>query len=50
VVTEALSKGCAFVSTLETKVSDIEHIKDLYESDLYFYSKFLNCEHAVING
>ena len=49
-VADALSRRYALLSTLETKVFGLEHIKSLYESDIDFSSKFLACEHAAING
>jgi len=50
VVADALSRRYALLSTLETKVFGLEHIKSLYESDTDFSSKFFACEHAAING
>ena len=50
VVVDALSRRYALLSTFETKVFGLEHIKSLYESDIYFSSKFLAFEHAAING
>ncbi|CAI8596365.1 unnamed protein product [Vicia faba] len=50
VVADALSSLHALLSTLETKVSGLQHIKDLYASDSEFSSKFFSCEHAAQNG
>jgi hypothetical protein len=50
VVADALSRRHVLLSTLETKVFYPEHIKKLYENDLKFFSKFVACEHVVING
>jgi len=50
VVADALSRRYFLLSTLETKVFGLEHIKSLYESDIDFSSKFFACEHATING
>lgn len=50
VAADALSRRYVLLSTLETKVFGLEHIKDLYESDLEFSSKFFACEHTAING
>ncbi|XP_050908979.1 uncharacterized protein LOC127122728 [Lathyrus oleraceus] len=50
VVADALSRRHVLLSTLETKVFGLEHIKDLYKSDLEFSSKFLACEHTAFNG
>lgn len=49
-VEDALSRRYALLSTLETRVFGLEHIKELYENDLDFSFKFLACEHAAING
>ncbi|KAI5431116.1 variant 2, Acyl-coenzyme A oxidase 2 [Lathyrus oleraceus] len=50
VVADALSRRHVLLSTLETKVFGLEHIKDLYKSDLEFSSKFVACEHTAFNG
>ncbi|KAI5405069.1 hypothetical protein KIW84_052010 [Lathyrus oleraceus] len=50
VVADALSRRHVLLSTLETKVFGLEHIKDLYKSDLEFSSNFLACEHTAFNG
>lgn len=50
VVADALSRRYALLSSLETKVFGREDIKELYENDLEFSSKFLACEYAPNNG
>ncbi|CAJ2636512.1 unnamed protein product [Trifolium pratense] len=50
VVADAFSRRYVLLSTLETKIFGLEHIKELYERDLDFSSKYLACEHAALNG
>ncbi|KAI5409111.1 hypothetical protein KIW84_054787 [Lathyrus oleraceus] len=50
VVADALSRRHVLLSTLETKVFGLEHIKYLYKSDLEFSSKFLACEQLPSMG
>lgn len=50
VVADALSRRYVLLSTLETKVFGLEHIKELYEHDPEFSEKYAKCVHAAHNG
>ena len=50
VVAGALSRRYALFSTLETKFIGFEHIKELYEHDPYFASKYFACVQTAQNG
>lgn len=49
-VADGLSRRYVLLSTLETKVSGLDYLKELYESDSDFSSKYIFCEHAAQNG
>lgn len=49
VVAYAFSRWNVLLSTFETIFVSLEHINELYESDLRFYSKFLAYEQDAYN-
>ena len=50
VVVDALLRRYALFSTPETKFIGFEHIKELYEHNPNFSSKYLACVHTAQNG
>ena len=50
VVVDALSRRYALFYTLENKFIGFEHIKELYDHDPDFASKYSACVHAAKNG
>ena len=49
VVADVLSRRYVLFSTLETKFIGFEHIKELYDHDPDFASKYSACVHTVQN-
>lgn len=47
---DALSIRYVLLFTLEIKVFDLEHIKDLNQNNYEFSFKFFSCEHVAQNG
>ena len=48
-VVDVISRRYALFSTHDTKFIGFEHIKELYEHDSYFSSKYSSCVHIAQN-